>query len=44
MGSLNKYYHEDPYFVCLWYSGMRIGELAGIYPENIRLMSTDPLL
>ena len=28
-------YHEDPYFVCLWYSGMRIGELAGIYPENI---------
>ena len=30
-----EYYHEDPYFVCLWYSGMRIGELAGIYPENI---------
>lgn len=30
-----EYYHQDPYFVCLWYSGMRIGELAGIYPENI---------
>ena len=30
-----SYYHNDPYFVCLWYSGMRIGELAGIYPENI---------
>ena len=30
-----EYYHEDPYFVCLWYSGMRIGELAGIYKENI---------
>ena len=30
-----EYYHNDPYFVCLWYSGMRIGELAGIYPENI---------
>ena len=28
-------YHNDPYFVCLWYSGMRIGEIAGIYPENI---------
>ena len=24
-----------PYFVCLWYSGMRIGELAGISKENI---------
>ena len=32
-----EYYHDDPYFVCLWYSGMRIGELAGIYPENIHL-------
>ena len=32
-----EYYHDDPYFVCLWYSGMRIGELAGIYPENIYL-------
>ena len=30
-----SYYHNDPYFVCLWYSGMRIAELAGIYPENI---------
>ena len=28
-----EYYHDDPYFVCLWYSGMRIGELAGISAE-----------
>ena len=33
--SFYSYYHNDPYFQCLWYSGMRIGELAGIYPENI---------
>lgn len=33
--SYYEYYHNDPYFVCLWYTGMRIGELAGIYPENI---------
>jgi integrase len=32
-----EYYHDDPYFVCLWYTGMRIGELAGIYPENIHI-------
>ena len=30
-----EYYHNDPYFVCLWYSGMRIGELAGISKDNI---------
>ena len=30
-----SYYHNDPYFVCLWYTGMRIGELAGIGKENI---------
>lgn len=30
-----EYYHDDPYFVCLWYSGMRIGELAGIDKNNI---------
>ena len=32
-----EYYHNDPYFNCLWYSGMRIGELAGITKENIVL-------
>ena len=37
-----EYYHEDPYFVCLWYSGMRIGELAGIYPEHIHLDAQIP--
>ena len=37
-----EYYHHDPYFVCLWYSGMRIGELAGIYPENIHLDAQIP--
>jgi integrase len=30
-------YHKDPYFVCMWYTGLRISELAGIYPENIHL-------
>ena len=37
-----EYYHDDPYFVCLWYSGMRIGELAGIYPENIHIDAQIP--
>ena len=36
-----SYYHNDPYFQCLWYSGMRIGELAGIYPENV--VTTAPI-
>jgi len=30
-----SYYHNDPYFVCLWYTGMRISELAGIDKKNI---------
>jgi integrase len=30
-----EYYHNDPYFVCLWYTGMRISEIAGIYKQNI---------
>lgn len=37
-----SYYHEDPYFVCLWYSGMRIGELAGILPEHIHMDADIP--
>ena len=37
-----EYYHEDPYFVCLWYSGLRISEIAGIYPENIHLDTDIP--
>ena len=37
-----EYYHNDPYFVCLWYTGMRIGELAGIYPENIHAHAQIP--
>ena len=37
-----EYYHDNPYFVCLWYSGMRIGELAGIYPENIHVGAQIP--
>ena len=31
-----EFFHNDPYFVCLWYTGMRISELAGIYPKNIK--------
>ncbi len=28
-------YHNDPYFVILWYTGARIGEVAGLDPVNI---------
>ena len=35
-------YHQDPYFVCMWYSGLRISEIAGIYPENIHLDTDIP--
>ena len=28
-------YHNDPYFVILWYTGARIGEVAGLAPSNI---------
>ncbi len=37
-----EYYHQDPYFVCLWYTGCRIGEIAGIYKENIVLDAPIP--
>ena len=37
-----EYYQEDPYFVCMWYSGLRISEIAGIYPENIKLDAAIP--
>ena len=32
-----EYYQQDPCFVCIWHSGLRISEIAGIYPENIKL-------
>ena len=28
-------YHNDPYFVILWFTGARIGEVAGLDPKNI---------
>jgi len=28
-------YHNDPYFAILWYTGARIGEVAGLDPKNI---------
>ena len=28
-------YHNDPFFVFLWFTGARIGEVAGLNPENI---------
>ena len=28
-------YHKDPYFVILWFTGARIGEVAGLDPANI---------
>jgi len=30
-----KQYHDDPYFVILWFTGARIGEVAGLDPQNI---------
>ena len=30
-----KSYHDDPYFVFLWFTGARIGEVAGLDPKNI---------
>jgi integrase len=30
-----EYYHDHPYFVFLWYTGARIGEVAGLEPQNI---------
>jgi integrase len=30
-----EYYHDHPYFVFLWFTGARIGEIAGMAPENI---------
>ena len=35
-----SHYHDDPYFVFLWYTGARIQEIAGLYPENI-VMDTE---
>ena len=35
-------YHQDPYFVCMWYTGARIGEIAGIYKSNIILDAKIP--
>ena len=35
-----EHYHNDPYFVMLWYTGARIGEVAGIDPKNI-VMNAD---
>ena len=29
-----KQYHNDPYFVFLWYTGARIGEIAGLDPKE----------
>ena len=35
-------YHDDPYFVMLWYTGARIGEVAGLDPKNIVLDAEIP--
>jgi len=35
-----KRYHNDPYFVILWFTGARIGEVAGLDPRNI-VLDTD---
>ena len=35
-------YHDDPYFVILWFTGARIGEVAGLDSENIVINSEIP--
>ena len=35
-------FHEHPYFQCMWWGGMRIGEIAAIYKENIVLDAEIP--
>lgn len=35
-------YHNDPYFVILWFTGARIGEVAGLDPANIVLEADIP--
>jgi len=35
-------YHDDPFFVFLWYTGARIGEVAGLDPQNIVLDAEIP--
>ncbi len=37
-----EYYHKDPYFVFLWFTGARISEVAGLDPKNIVLKSAIP--
>ena len=37
-----EYYHDDPYFVFLWFTGARIGEIAGMHPNNIILDAPVP--
>ena len=35
-------FHGHPYFQCMWWGGMRIGEIAAIYKENIVLDAEIP--
>jgi len=35
-------YHNDPYFVILWFTGARIGEVAGLDPANIVMEADIP--
>ena len=35
-------FHNDPMFRCIWHHGMRLGEIAGILPEEIILNEEIP--
>ena len=35
-------FHNHPYFQCMWWGGMRIGEIAAIYKKNIVLDAEIP--
>ena len=37
-----RYFHDHPYFVFLWFTGARIGEIAGMHPDNIVMNAPIP--
>ena len=39
-----EYYHDDPYFVCLWYSGMAYRRVGGDLSREHPYRCSDPLL
>ena len=40
--SFYKRYHADPIFLAIWFHGFRIGEIAGLLPQEIRFDNNVP--